>query len=447
MRVADLGSRRVAIWGLGREGRASIGFLRKHHPALPLMLLDDRAEARIPEAYGNVTSAFGTEAVADALKEVDVVVKSPGVSLYRDDVQSARSAGVQVTSLLNLWFAERPAISTIAVTGTKGKSTTASLIAHILTRLGRRVALAGNIGVPVTEIGNADYAVIEVSSYQAADFDGVCDLAVLTSLYPEHADWHLTVERYVRDKIHLLSRSRCCIVNCAAADAVGSNIPGSPDQNYLFNDESGIHSDDAWIFDGGDRIGIVRNAYLARAHNRSNLCAALAVAKLRDIDLAAALEATHDFRGLPHRQQELGRNGNVLFVDDSISTIPESTLAALAVYARRDITLIVGGYDRGIDYGKLLEALSTGAAKAVICLGDSGRRIYDQTRVSSTPGGDLPCSMYLAGSMEDALCHATRVTPPGGVVLLSPAAPSYGYYRDYIERGRDFAARAGLSAT
>jgi len=447
MRVADLGSRRVAIWGLGREGHAAFGFLRKHHPALPLTLLDDKTEARIPEGYGNVTSAFGAKAIADALNQVDVVVKSPGVSLYRDDIRSARKSGVEITSLLNLWFAEKPTITTIAVTGTKGKSTTASLIAHILARLGRPVALAGNIGIPITEITNADYAVIEVSSYQAADFAGICDFAVLTSLYPEHADWHQTVERYVRDKINLLIRSRCRIVNSAAADAVDTIILGHPGQNYLFNDEGGIYSDESGIFDGGDRIGIVRNAYLVRPHNRSNLCAALAIAKMLHIDLGVALDATCDFRGLPHRQQELGRNGGVLFVDDSISTIPESTLAALAVYTGRDITLIVGGYDRGIEYGKLLAALSAGAAKTIICLGDSGMRIYDQTQAASKPGGDLPCSMHLAKSMEDAVSYATRVTPPGGVVLLSPAAPSFGYYRDYIERGRDFAARAGLPAT
>ena len=447
MRVADLGSRRVGIWGLGREGRAALGFLREHHPGLPLVLLDDTAEARIPQEYGNVTSAFGAAGIANALNEVDIVVKSPGVSLYRDDIRSARDNGVQITSLLNLWFAEEPAITTIAVTGTKGKSTTASLIAHILTRLGRRVALAGNIGVPVTEITNADYAVIEVSSYQAADFDGICDFAMLTSLYPEHADWHLTVERYVRDKINLLSRSRRRIVNCAAAVAVDSIISGPPSQNYLFNDENGIHSDDSGIFDGRDRIGIVRNAYLVRAHNRSNLCAALAVAKMLDLDLGMALDATRDFRGLPHRQQELGQNEDVLFVDDSISTIPESTLAALAVYGGRDITLIVGGYDRGIDYGKLLQTLSTGVANTIICLGDSGRRIYDQAQAASKPGRSPPCQMHLALSMEDAVSYAKRVTPPGGVVLLSPAAPSYGYYRDYIARGRDFAARAGLPET
>jgi UDP-N-acetylmuramoylalanine--D-glutamate ligase len=447
MRVADLGSRRVAIWGLGREGRAAIGFLREHHPGLPLMLLDDWAEARVPEEYGNITSAFGREEIADALEEVEIVVKSPGISLYRDDLQRARSRGVQITSLLNLWFAEKLDITTIAVTGTKGKSTTASLIAHILRRLGRRVALAGNIGIPVTEISDADYAVIEVSSYQAADFDGICDVAVLTSLYPEHADWHRTIERYVRDKLNLLKRSQCRIINSAAAGVVNSIIREPEDRAHLFNDASGIHADDRGVFDGQNRIGVVRNAYLGRAHNRSNLCAALAVAKMLDIDLTAALDATGDFQGLPHRQQELGENDLVLFVDDSISTVPESTLAALSAYAGRDITVILGGYDRGIDYSKLAEALSAGAAKAIICLGDSGKRIYDQTQTASERRGGHRCSIHLAHSMEDAVSCATRITPPGGVVLLSPAAPSYGYYRDYIERGRDFAAKARLSAT
>jgi len=447
MRVADLGSRRVAIWGLGREGRAAIGFLRKHHPGLPLMLLDDAADGCIPQGYGNVTPAFGAAGIANALNEVDIVVKSPGVSLYRDDIRAARDNGVRITSLLNLWFAEAPAMTTIAVTGTKGKSTTASLIAHILTRLGRRVALAGNIGVPVTEITHADFAVIEVSSYQAADFDGICDFAVLTSLYPEHTDWHLTVERYVRDKINLLSRSRRRIVNCSCADAVDAIISGHPSQNYLYNGENGIRSDDSEIFDGRKRIGMVHNAHLVRAHNRSNLCGALAVAKMLDLDLGTALDATCDFRGLPHRQQELGQNGDVLFVDDSISTIPEATLAALAVYDGRDITLIVGGYDRGIDYGKLLQALSTGVANTIICLGDSGRRIYDQAQAAPKLGRGPPCRMHLARSMEDAVSYAKRVTPPGGVVLLSPAAPSYGYYRDYIARGRDFATKAGLLET
>src|SRR5438270_3893706 len=220
MRAANIGKRRVAVWGLGREGRAAIAFLRQRHPSLPLLVLDDTEAGRMPESLGDgIEYAFGPGRIAGALANVDVIVKSPGVSLYRREIQSAQAAGTQITSLLNLWFAERLDLTTVCVTGTKGKSTTASLIAHILARLGRRVALVGNIGIPITGIDSAtaDIAVIEVSSYQAADFDGLCDVAVLTSLYPEHIDWHLSVNNYFRDKINLLKRSRRRVVPRAAA--------------------------------------------------------------------------------------------------------------------------------------------------------------------------------------------------------------------------------------
>ena len=338
---------------------------------------------------------------------------------------------------MNLWFAENIGIRTICITGTKGKSTTASLIAHILGRLGRKVALAGNIGVPVTEIdaSSAEFAVIEVSSYQAADFDGMCDIAVLTSLFPEHLDWHLTLDSYYRDKLNLLRHSRCAVVNRESSPAAGL-------ARYFFNDAAAFHSRGTAIFDGGERIGDVENRYLARSHNLSNVCAALTVAKVLGFDPRAALAAVRDFRALPHRQQEIGEIAGVLYVDDSISTAPESTLAALEVYAGRDITLIAGGYDRGIDYGKLIAKLAGGAARAVVCLGISGERIYTTLRAAP----DHP-DTTLARSMEAAVAWARQKTPKGGVVLLSPAAPSYGDYHDFAERGRDFAAKAGFLET
>ncbi len=447
MRAADVETKRVAVWGLGREGRAAITFLRQRHPSLPLLVLDD-GHGPAPDGLGTgIEYAWGADRIARALDKIDIIVKSPGVSLYRREIQAARAAGAHITSLLNLWFAERLDITTVCVTGTKGKSTTASLIAHMLARLGRKVALVGNIGIPITGIdrATADIAVVEVSSYQAADFDGLCDIAVLTSLYPEHIDWHLSVDNYFRDKINLLNHSRRRIIHRAAAEIVERFTDGSPARRDFFEDERRIHCCGTEVMDGPTAIGQVRNPYLARPHNRSNLCAALAVAKSLDLDPAAALEAASGFRGLPHRQEELGEVGGVLFVDDSISTIPESTFAALAVYAGREISVILGGHDRGVDYSKLVERAVGGAAKAIICLGDSGERIYSLARAVATGRHDVPCEVYRAQSMKDAVAFARQVTPPGGVVLLSPAAPSYGHYRDYIERGRDFAAKAGLS--
>ena len=438
MRAADLGSARVAIWGLGREGLAAVQFLRARHPNLPLLLLDDAKDVQPSWGNVNLNYGFGSAAIIRALGEIDVLIKSPGVSLYRPEIAVARDNKVAITSLMNLWFAEGFGVTTICVTGSKGKSTTASLISHILRRLGRKVALAGNIGVPITEIdeSEADYAVIEVSSYQAADFDAVCDVAVLTSLFPEHLDWHHTLDAYYNDKLNLLRHSSCPIINRLAMSGIGLT-------GRLFNDDAGVHAHGTEIFDGVDRIAKVRNRYLARPHNLSNVCAALTVAKVLDLGLAEALDVTGDFMPLPHRQQEVGTLAGILYVDDSISTAPESTIAALDVYSGQAITVIVGGHDRGVDYDSLIAKLASGGAQAVVCLGASGGRIY--TGLTTAARGDLGVAM--ARSMQDAVARAKEMTPGGGVVLLSPAAPSYGDYRDFAERGRDFVAKAGFVAS
>jgi UDP-N-acetylmuramoyl-L-alanine---L-glutamate ligase len=442
MRVADLGDRRVAVWGLGREGRAALHWLRREHPALPLIVLDDNAEAELPaDAGARIAAAFGPAAVAAALDRVDVLIKSPGVSLYRPEIAAARRRGVQVTSLLNLWFAEPRTAATICVTGTKGKGTTASLIAHIFARLGRKPVLAGNIGLAIYEAdtAGADTIVIEMSSYQCADFTGVCDIGVLTALYPEHLDWHGSLDAYYRDKIHLLGQSRRGVVDAAAAAEVARLLPQPPAGLGRFNHKDAIHAAGTALYDADTALGSVGNAYLARAHNLSNLCAALTVAKMSGLDPAEGMRAAEDFRGLPHRQQELGMKGGILYVDDSISTTPESTLAALGAYAGRPIAVIVGGFDRGIDLGKLVAAFAAGAAAAVICIGDSGARIWKAVR--EIPAAPALCR---AATMAEAVARARALTPKGGVVLLSPAAPSYGQYHDYIERGRDFAKECGF---
>ena len=449
MRASDLGGRRVAIWGLGREGRAAIGYLRRFHPKLPLVLFDDALDPNLAEGIaegfeGKIELVLGKEAIARAFSRIEVVVKSPGVSLYRPEIAFARDKGIEFTSLLNLWFAEPQSAQTICVTGTKGKSTTASLLAHLLRQEGRKVALAGNIGRPVTliEAEAAEVVVIEVSSYQAADFTGTCDLALLTALFPEHLDWHGSVETYFRDKLRLLERARRTILPASALGKALRLIPGFAGLSLPFDEKGGLHAREGEIFDGDSRIGAIANPYLRRRHNASNLCAALSVLKLLGSDLARALDASRSFAGLPHRQAELGFVGGVLAVDDSISTTPESALAALETYAGREVTLILGGQDRGIDYGKLVEALCEGRATRVFCLGKAGERIFAEA--SRAPRGEKSALLLKASSMEEAVKGALARTPKRGVILLSPAAPSYGHYRDFIERGRDFAARIGL---
>jgi UDP-N-acetylmuramoylalanine--D-glutamate ligase len=415
MHADELRGKRVAIWGFAREGRAALRFLRDRN--VEATVLDDN------DAAPDAPLISGRTAIAAAINDFDVVVKSPGISLYDPLVRGAQGRGVKFTSLLNLWFAERPACRTICITGTKGKSTTTALIAHILRGVGWNAMAAGNIGVPVTELprDGLDAAIIEVSSYQAADFTEQCDIAVLTSLSQEHLDWHGSVATYQRDKLNLLLHARECLINADAVPVMSAVI----DLDRLRYAAFPSHPD-----------VLPHNAYLARPHNLSNLSGALAVAGTLGIDQAAALRAAEDFQPLPHRQQEIGNINGVLFVDDSISTTPEAAVAALDVYRDRDVTLILGGHDRGIDYGGLVAQLQASPPHAVILIDASGQRIHQRL-------GDHAW-VHCAGSMHDAVDLARLLTPQGGVVLLSPAAPSYGTYRSFIERGEDFARCAGL---
>lgn len=412
MHVGDLRGKHVAIWGYGREGHAALQLLREHGVE-PTILDDNPVDTDAP-------LISGPEAVAAALPGFDVVVKSPGISLY-----DVRGRGVTFTSLLNLWFADRPACRTVCVTGTKGKSTTTALITHILHGVGWNAVAAGNIGVPVTDLPREglDAAVIEVSSYQAADFDGLCDLAVLTSLSQEHLDWHGGVETYQRDKLNLLLHARRCLIAADAEPTVATVVDISRLQYAMFSAEPEVQ---------------VTSPYLRRRHNLSNLSGALAVCAEFGINRTDALRAAESFPPLPHRQQEIGETDGILFVDDSISTTPEAAIAALDVYLDREVTLIAGGHDRGIDYGTLLHRLRASPPRAVILIDASGRRLSE-----SLAGAGF---VHRAGSMREAVDLAKAVTPRGGVVLLSPAAPSYGSYRSFIERGKDFARCAGLAS-
>jgi UDP-N-acetylmuramoylalanine--D-glutamate ligase len=409
MHVAELRGRRIAIWGYAREGRAALRFLRERDSTLDITVLDDEDAHDAPALL-----ISGRAAIAEEINGFDVVVKSPGISLYDSLVLQAKAAGVRFTSLLNLWFSDAPPCRTICVTGTKGKSTTTALIAHMVRGAGLHAMAAGNIGVPVTELplDGLDVAVIEVSSYQAADFCGQCDIAVLTSLFQEHLDWHGSVEAYRRDKLNLLLHARRALVS---RDALG-----------VINEVLDLHSLPHTTFAVGPAVR-VNNRYLARPHNLANVAAALAVMRELDIDQSAALRAAEDFPPLPHRQQEIGEIKGVLYVDDSISTTPEATIAALDVYRDRPVTVIVGGHDRGIDYTPLIERLRASPRPGLVLMDASGRRI-----------GELLGAGTPVETMDDAVGEARLITPAGGVILLSPAAPSYGRYRSFIERGEDF---------
>lgn len=438
MRIADLAHKKVAIWGLGREGRSTLKVLRKSLPTLEIAAFNDaELSPEVAVEVGPDVPVFTGKDAVSAMAGFDVVIKSPGISIYRPEIREMRGV---VTSATRLWFAEHAGDTTVCITGTKGKSTTTALVAHILKASGLSVGTGGNIGVPLFDLCDLkpDAWVIEMSSYQCSDFDGAPSIAVLLNLFPEHLDWHGDVQTYFRDKTRLLATARTQVVNKLDPDS----------QNYswqkpvYFNSEDAIHAGADYIFQGDVPLVPLSDILLRGGHNLSNICAALTVASCLKLDLKTCAAAISSFTPLPHRLMSLGERNGLYFVDDSISTTPQSAMAALECYRGRAVTILVGGFDRGLDWQELAQSLAGGPAYAVITMPDTGPGIAARMRESSRAGaGPL---LYEARSLADAVAIAQKITPCGGTVLLSPAAPSYGHFKNFEHRGRAFAEAAGF---
>jgi UDP-N-acetylmuramoylalanine--D-glutamate ligase len=440
MRIADLGGHRVAIWGFGREGRAALRALRQRCPEQHFTVFCSAAEVEAVRAFDAALEVIAGEPDAAALARFDIVVKSPGISAYKPAVLAAQAQGTRFTSGTALWFGENPAARVIAVTGTKGKSTTSALIAHLARALGVRTALAGNIGLPLLELldQHADLWVIELSSFQTGEA-GPLELGVITSLYEEHLDWHGSREQYVIDKLRLADVSRHWLVN-ALQPALLQRTRQHP-HRLLFGGPEGWHVAGDFICRGTQQVFPIAQLAAPGLHNALNACAALAALEALGMDARAAAPALASFRPLPHRLQPLGAHDGWHWVNDSISTTPLATLAALESLHGRTVTVLVGGHDRGLDWTPFVDAMRRAPAHAIICMGSNGARIESALRVA-----EVTCPILLVGDLASAVETAKIRTPENGVILLSPGAPSFDQFKDYAERGRRFSALAGFDA-
>jgi UDP-N-acetylmuramoyl-L-alanine---L-glutamate ligase len=438
MRIADLAGRRVAIWGFGREGHAVIKALRLRLPAQPLTLFCSDAEVDAARTFDASLEIVVGEPDATTLSRFDVVVKSPGISAYKPALLAAQAQGTQFTSGTALWFGENPDARVIAVTGTKGKSTTSALIAHLARSLGVRTALAGNIGLPLLELlgQQADLWVIELSSFQTGEA-GPLELGMITSLYEEHLDWHGSRERYVADKLKLADAARTLLVN-GLQPGLLERTAAHP-HRLLFGTPEGWHVRDGAIRRGGQAVFDTATLAAPGLHNALNACAALAALEAIGMDALAAAPALAHFRPLPHRLQPLGAHDGWHWVNDSISTTPLATLAALESLHGRAVTVLVGGHDRGLDWTPFVDAMRSTPPNAIVCMGANGARIEAALR-----SAEIACPIMRVADLAGAVAEAKTHTPHGGVILLSPGAPSFDQFKDYAERGRRFAALAGF---
>ncbi len=413
----------VLLYGAGREARSSSHFLKKQFPGVKIHVFVDEGTADIAGATQIPAREFHQE-IAD--HRYSMIVRSPGVSIYKPELQLAARHNIPVTTNLNLWARYRRADSrVIAITGTKGKSTTAKLVHTILSEAGFDSALAGNIGVPVLDLPPHEWVVLELSSFQCADMKLDPDIVGMTCLFPEHLDWHGDEQHYFSDKLNILRRHSP--YRCALSPQIASLdlIPQPPCD----------------LVDKLDQPSPAFRARLTRAvaesalkgeHNLQNAILAARLCQGAGASEQDILNGIRLFEPLPHRLQEM-RFGSKLFVNDSIATNPEATRAAIRTYADRRLSVIVGGYDRDQDFSGLANCLRHAALNQIWFLPDSGHRIARMLK-----GADLTAHVRLARNLEDIFARLSADPDQFDVLLLSPGAPSFNQFRNYEQRGDTF---------
>jgi UDP-N-acetylmuramoylalanine--D-glutamate ligase len=426
-----LADARVGVWGLGVEGQASIQRLAVLG-VTPILVDDAPSDAEMDGRAVLSTEPDGLRALLDC----DVVIKSPGISRYRPEVAQLEDAGVAVCGGLGLFMAEADPARVACITGTKGKSTTTAIAVHLLAGLGYDARAGGNIGRPPwdpSEDGEPDYWIVETSSFQVPDLAVAPHVVAVTSLSPDHLDWHGTVERYYADKLSLCTKTGVKMAVADGSDARLRAEGGQMGPHVRWVDAEAVARDRAW----SGALG------LAGPHNARNASVAHAVLMGLGVpevaDEPRLEQAAAGFDALPSRMRSLGRAGEVEFVDDGLSTNVLPAQAALAAFTDRPVALLVGGHDRGVDYAPLAETLATRRVPTlVVTMPDNGPRIGEVVRAVSEGRVDV----VDAESLEDAVAAAVAWAAEGGVVLLSPAAPSFGRFGDYRERSAVFAAAA-----
>jgi UDP-N-acetylmuramoyl-L-alanine---L-glutamate ligase len=412
---ADLANKRVGIYGYGMEGRAVEQLLSQQ---CELVIVDDD-----PKAGVLVTSEGGLE----ELKKCDVVLKSPGVPRRSENVLQIEKNNVYVTSALNLWMQQADLTRVIGVTGTKGKSTTTALIAFFLQCLGEKAQRLGNIGLPPYDQSvdtSSGWLVVEISSFQATDLDVAPKTVVLTSLGSDHIDWHGSLEQYRSDKLQLTR-------------AAGEHTTIVPNNDVVRSESSQIGGQVVYV--EPDKTNLTQELHLLGEHSHSNVALALSVVagvttKSIDEVRTAVAQNAKTFTPLSGRLTLVADVGGIRYVDDGLATSVLPAVAALEVFRNEQLALLVGGFDRGVDYQPLASALA-GRTRPTLLLsmGPAGTRIVEETLKLS------PQMLHKNfDSMDEAVSAGTSFLTDGGVVLLSPGAPSFDRYKNWEERSQDF---------
>ena len=412
----------VLILGFGREGRSTLRLLKRIGNCT--VTIADMNDVSCPETEG-IEVIYGENYLV-RLGEFDIIMKAPGIALLDKVPEGVKPKITGQTDLL-LRYCTNPVVG---ITGTKGKSTTSSLIYHILSRCGKNTVLIGNIGVPpldcIEGLDSDTIIVCEMSCHQLEYVQASPAAAVYLNLFEEHLDHYVDFDAYrlAKENIYKYQKADSTLIinkSLLPAKTAAHVISASLDE------PADICVDDTDIMIGGKRYSGVRTKLLGR-HNLYNIGIAMRIAQHFGCEDSAVLDAVASFDGLKHRLENVGTVNGAEYINDSISTCPSTAIAAVRAFNKVD-TIIIGGMDRGIDYTELVDFLNSSDIENIILLPDSGHKIIPRLDASAH-------TLYRAADMKDAVEYAKKVTKVR--CILSPAAASYGFYKNFEERGDDF---------
>lgn len=447
--------RKIGVLGLSTEGRDAVRFLS--HRGAVVTCCDQREKDALGDAYEELAS-YGVSfrlgsRYLDRLSDFSLVVRTPGMSPRTPELVAYREGGGEVTSLTNILFRECKA-PIIGVTGTKGKGTTSTLIARMLEAAGKTVHLGGNIGTVllsrVDRIQPSDWVVLELSSFQLEDLTRSPHIAVVLRTTQEHlanadaraTNFHPTIEAY--------REAKKPIVRYQTADDIAI-LHGDDPVARSFANETKAHrylfsmvetTADAFVANhavylrtgvGHEKVCEARTIRLRGDHNLENIAAASLAAWRAGADFASIQKVAATFPGLEHRLETVRVVSGVTFVNDTFSTVPETTIAAIKSFDE-PIILILGGSEKGSDFTKMGEEIARSKVKSVIIIGDMTQRILAALDRARYRGKRI----IGLRTMKEVVAAAAREAAAGDVVLLSPACASFDMFPNYKERGRQF---------
>ncbi len=440
--IEKLNNKKICILGFGLEGRSTYKFIRRHLKDLFLTIIDSRdvSGEDILKNDSNIEVVYGQNYL-DNLSRFDLIIKTPGITFKDINIEDIKD---KITSQLEL-ILEVFKDNIIGVTGTKGKSTTCSLLYDIIKNQKKEVYLLGNIGNSIlddVEKFNKDtYLVIEMSALQLEYVKISPHIGIVLNLFEDHLDHSKTLEHYHNNKMNMFKyqdKSDIGIYSLDNENTVNlinkNNYPGKmykvtlggKDKDTIYLEGNKVVFNNEVLYNKNDSRNLIGS------HNLSNIMFCLLVSKILDLDMNLVRDSINSFKPLSHRMECVGTIDGITYYDDAIATIPMATINAIE--ALKDVdTLIFGGMDRGIDYTPLIEYLYDCNISNLICMPTTGYKVGKCLE-------SMNCNknIYYIELLENAVLKAKKVTKKGKICLMSPAASSYEYFKNFEEKGNKF---------